>query len=366
MKDVVVVFPHCFDWSGKFDCRILVSVNNSRKNSFLRSCFGNSIRISSIIIIIHTWLRTVFKGLKHFNKNCVDNSRSQATTTTSSFSQVHNMSANTPVSDAPPSKRIYLGNLPYQAQPQDMEQYLSDAGFEVVKLDMSVDPFSGQNPSYCFAELNSAEEAQRAISALTGGSFQGRLLRVNVHTPKRREGNDTGYTDRKPRILTYDQRGQASPSGVRTGANGRDGQPYASDRWARKDAESQWTAPVTEGKRLYVGGLPRIDGQEIVNEEMKGIFKDFQVEAISKIISPHESKKELPGNHYYCFVDFASVEDAKNAAAKFDNSESPWGGELKVRQAKESSASGRTPKVVREQLSDKPPVVRDFNNWRRG
>jgi RNA recognition motif-containing protein len=277
-------------------------------------------------------------------------------------------SENAPLSNVPPSKRIYLGNLPYQAQPKDMEQYLSDAGFQVERLDMSVDPFSGRNPSYCFAELNSAEEAQRAISALTGGSFQGRPLRVNVHTPKKggREGNGTGYTDNKPRVLTYDQRGQASPAGLRHATNGGDAKPYAFDRWGRKDAESHWTAPATEGKRLYIGGLPRIDGQEIVNEELRGIFKAFQVEAVSKIISPHESKKELPGNHYYCFVDFATTEDAKQAAAQFDNVESPWGGELKVRQAKENSGRSGPSKVVREQLSDKPPVVRDFNNWRRG
>lgn len=274
-------------------------------------------------------------------------------------------SENTPLSDAP-NKRIYIGNLPYQAQPKDMEQFLSDAGFQVERLDMSIDPFSGRNPSYCFAQLNSAEEARRAIEALTGASFQGRPLKVNVHTPKRggREGNGTGYTDNRSRIMTYERRGHASPAGMRYATNGTDAKPYAFDRWNRKDAESHWTAPLAEGKRLYVGGLPRIDGQEIVNEEIRGLFKDFQVEAVSKIISPHESKRDQPGNHYYCFVDFADATDARNAAALYDFSDSPWGGQLRVRQAKENSRS--TPKVVREQLSDKPPVVRDFNNWRRG
>jgi len=72
-----------------------------------------------------------------------------------------------------------------------------------------------------------------------------------------------------------------------------------------------------------------------------------------------------PGNHYYCFVDLVSVEEAQAAAAALDGIESPWGGNLKINAAKarttERRMGGRD-----QQQAEKPAVVRDFNNWRRG
>jgi RNA recognition motif-containing protein len=51
--------------------------------------------------------------------------------------------------------------------------------------------------------------------------------------------------------------------------------------------------------------------------------------AIGKRITPHESKKTLPGNHHYCFVDFDTKEEASLAVEKLNGKEIP-GGQLKV------------------------------------
>ncbi|TKX22942.1 RNA recognition motif-containing protein 16 [Elsinoe australis] len=274
----------------------------------------------------------------------------------------------------PPSARIYIGNLPYTAQPSDIHTFLASSGFQIAHLDMSIDPFSGRNPSYCFADLPSADEAQRAIALLPGANFQGRPLRVNVHTPKRREGNLT--TKEKFGIrpahspFTTECGWRAVPPHNEPAPPSKEGDRpgYVFKRWARDDAESHWTRPVEQGCRLWVGGLPRVDGQEIVNVMMRELFGDYEIQAVSKMVSPHGMTVELPGDHYYCFVDLREAEEAREAAGRLHGVASPWGsGNVRVRVARDGDR-----KVVREQWlqgksegMEKPGVKRDLGgSWR--
>ena len=142
---------------------------------------------------------------------------------------------------------------------------------------------------------------------------------------------------------------------------------YAFNRWDRKDASSHWTAPNEEGRRLYVGGLPRISGQAVVNLEMKQLFSGWHVEAVSKIISPHPSKQSVPGSQYYCFVDLPTHQDAQDASQMLDGKKTPYGGTYKVLLGNQR----RPRKVHREQLGgvwqeqNSEPRKRDLEgNWR--
>lgn len=281
-----------------------------------------------------------------------------------------------PPSQPQASKRIYLGNLPYTATSTDISAYLSDAGFEVARIDMTVDPLSGRNPSYCFAELLSVEEAQRALQALPGASFMGRPLKVNVHTP-RRAGASGGMGgagfggERSPRtggmgMGGFERGGRSGGFAQRDGEQTQQRTGYTSRYSAERRDES--SASATESTRLYVGGLPLIDSPtDNFSDDIKAVFKDYQVTSVSKLIAPHESKVGTPGNHYYCFVDLASVEEAQAAAGQLDGVESPWGGSLKVNAAKARVGERRTGMGGRgEGQGEKPAVARDFNNWRRG
>lgn len=60
-------------------------------------------------------------------------------------------------------------------------------------------------------------------------------------------------------------------------------------------------------------------------------------EAVSKLISPHPSKRFDPGDHYYLFVDFASIEEAAAAQTALDGQEGPWGGKLRLGRARGES-----------------------------
>ncbi|KAJ9627243.1 hypothetical protein H2203_003705 [Taxawa tesnikishii (nom. ined.)] len=273
--------------------------------------------------------------------------------------------------NAPMSKRIYVGNLPYQAQPADLEQYLTDAGFTIVRLDMNLDPETGRNPSYCFVELPSEDEAARAINELQGASFMGRPLRVNVHTPKRNGGQGVQSSPQTPR--TYRGWGprsadspQDSPASAR---NGDHRSPLGSNRWQRNDASAPRNQPenVEPVKRLYVGGLPSIDDQEVLNETMRDLFNGYEITSVSKLIAPHASAAEMPGSHHYCFVDFPSVEDAQRATA-LDGATNEWGSTYRVNLAKNKPR--RTDREQGHRSTDSPNAsaapIRDFgSSWRR-
>ncbi|KAF1349653.1 hypothetical protein BDV97DRAFT_352105 [Delphinella strobiligena] len=245
-----------------------------------------------------------------------------------------------------PSKRVYVGNLPYHATAEDIETYLQDAGFEIERLDLSVDPFTQKNPSYCFVELFTQEQAQRALSELPGASFMGRPLKVNVHIPRRRDGPNTD----RPR--TFGERGEAPSTPARTFGNdwrtpGSRGTPQEGaspfgNRWQsrteRTDSPSgvQYSStPSQGGRRVYVGNLPYFETQETLEESLRNVFAEFTVESVSKLITGNPREDDDSGLHHYCFVDVADANEALSAIKALDGSAMQWGGQLRVNVAKD-------------------------------
>lgn len=55
---------------------------------------------------------------------------------------------------------------------------------------------------------------------------------------------------------------------------------------------------------------------------------------VSKLFTPHPAKRFEPGNHYYLFVDFATVEETQNAMAALNGAEGPWGSGIRVQRAR--------------------------------
>lgn len=73
--------------------------------------------------------------------------------------------------------------------------------------------------------------------------------------------------------------------------------------------------------------MPRIEPHSACEELIQQLFnsKGLQVAAVSKIISPHPSKAEEPGNHHYCFVDMHTSEDTDAAVEQLNGIETEWG-----------------------------------------
>jgi hypothetical protein len=98
--------------------------------------------------------------------------------------------------------------------------------------------------------------------------------------------------------------------------------------------------------------------QAAVNLAMRDLFAGWEVDAVSKIISPHESKKAEPGNHYYVFVDFKDALEAADAVKKLDGTYK-YNGKLRINLAK----GGQGKKIGTRARSE---LAEDWNARRTG
>jgi len=136
------------------------------------------------------------------------------------------------------------------------------------------------------------------------------------------------------------------------------------DRWGRtSEAPDHWFGQASIRKRLYVGGLPRIDNFTALEAEITNLFSGFKLEAISRLISPDPKRRSIPGNHYFVFVDMESSEEADRAVDKLLGTPTWWGGKLKVHRARPGSDSKR---VLREQSSVGGGGERGEERWQDG
>ncbi|SMY20890.1 unnamed protein product [Zymoseptoria tritici ST99CH_1A5] len=128
------------------------------------------------------------------------------------------------------SPRLYVGNLPYTAQREDVMSLFAENGIGIKDLTMSMDAFTGRSPSYCFVDLHTEDDAGSALQTMQGQLVRGRPVRLSRNTERR----------------------QTSPDPKSAVVNKLNALRY------NVGAMSHWTAPSMENRRLYVGGLPQI------------------------------------------------------------------------------------------------------------
>ena len=86
------------------------------------------------------------------------------------------------------AQRIYIGNLPYEAEESEIEKLFATYG-EVLSVALPTDRETGDVRGFGFIEMTN-EDAAKAIAALDGQDFGGRRLNVNVARPR---GSGGGY-----------------------------------------------------------------------------------------------------------------------------------------------------------------------------
>ena len=89
------------------------------------------------------------------------------------------------------SNRLYVGNLPFHATNDLLQQHFAACG-EVVSVSVMVDRQTGQSRGFAFVEMATPAAAQKAISDLNGRDFEGRSLRVDVAEERRSGGGGGG------------------------------------------------------------------------------------------------------------------------------------------------------------------------------
>jgi len=89
-------------------------------------------------------------------------------------------------------KKLYVGNLPFQATEEDLGNWFTEIGVSPANITLVRDRFSGQPRGFGFVEVNSDDDAGRAIQALNGHDFMGRSVVVNEARPPREGGGGGG------------------------------------------------------------------------------------------------------------------------------------------------------------------------------
>ncbi len=97
------------------------------------------------------------------------------------------------------SQKLYVGNLPYETGETELQELFARAG-TVQTVQVMRDAATGRARGFAFVEMQSADEAQKAITELNEHQLGGRSLSVNFARPKPEYGGggfDQGNSRRR-------------------------------------------------------------------------------------------------------------------------------------------------------------------------
>ncbi|KAG4035777.1 hypothetical protein MFRU_001g05450 [Monilinia fructicola] len=155
-------------------------------------------------------------------------------------------------------RRVYLGNLLYNTTPDKINAFLADNGVgSIQNIHISIDPFTGRCPGYCFIEFEEKKNADEAMEVLEGIPLSGRAVKCRPCRPKgnvRRGG--PGQRDRDENTNhNHNRWGNWEDSAASDSQPGRLSELSGPNAALR---HYQISSAQEEGRQLHVGGLPRM------------------------------------------------------------------------------------------------------------
>ena len=90
------------------------------------------------------------------------------------------------------SRKLFVGNLPYETMEQDLETLFGQAG-QVETVTVMRDRMTGRARGFAFVEMASDDDAQKAITQLNGHQLGGRALTVNEARPQAARPGGGGF-----------------------------------------------------------------------------------------------------------------------------------------------------------------------------
>jgi RNA recognition motif-containing protein len=102
-------------------------------------------------------------------------------------------------------QRLFVGNLPHSITDSELNDFVTQAGFQAASAIVVRDKFSGQSRGFGFVELAEEQDLERAVQGLNGQTLGGRPLTVNEARPPRNDSQrprheGSGDRDRKRRF----------------------------------------------------------------------------------------------------------------------------------------------------------------------
>lgn len=89
------------------------------------------------------------------------------------------------------AKNIYVGNLAWSVTSDELLDLFGQFG-KVVSAQVISDRETGRSRGFGFVEMESDEEAQKAIEAINGSTHQNRQLTVNIAREREERSNGGG------------------------------------------------------------------------------------------------------------------------------------------------------------------------------
>ena len=90
------------------------------------------------------------------------------------------------------SRKLYVGNLPYETDEAALETLCASAG-AVESVNVIRDRETGRARGFAFVEMATDQDAQTAVSTLNEREFGGRRLTVNEAKPQVPRSGGGGY-----------------------------------------------------------------------------------------------------------------------------------------------------------------------------
>jgi cold-inducible RNA-binding protein len=84
--------------------------------------------------------------------------------------------------------RLYVGNLPYDTNEEQLRTLFQEGGRQVTEVKIITDRDTGRPRGFAFVEMASQTDADAAVNTLNGKDYGGRALTVNEareQTPRR-------------------------------------------------------------------------------------------------------------------------------------------------------------------------------------
>ena len=125
-------------------------------------------------------------------------------------------------------KKLYVGNLPFSATEEQLQEWFSQAGVSPSGVNLIRDRFTGQSRGFAFVEITNDEDADRAVNSLNGQNFGGRNLVVNEARPQAERSGGSG------------RGGYGGGRGGGGGGRGGHGGGRGGDRGDRGDRGNRW------------------------------------------------------------------------------------------------------------------------------
>ncbi len=88
--------------------------------------------------------------------------------------------------------RVYVGNLPFNVDEEQLRLLFAEGGREVLEVKIVTDRDTGRPRGFAFVDMANQEEAETAINSLNGTEVGGRTLTVSMARERQPRGGGPG------------------------------------------------------------------------------------------------------------------------------------------------------------------------------